>query len=109
MDETDTTLRNFKDQVGKPRNVEIEDLKDTVQKLRNLQAERKSLLFEIDELKKMADAKAADLESEVSAMRNEVESLRILMYESEQSLNKRKSSEFQSRAEELRKMAIRDR
>jgi precorrin-6x reductase len=38
-----------------------------MEKLRNLEAERRSLLLEIEELKKMAEAKANALESEVNA------------------------------------------
>ena len=119
MDETDEHLRNLKDTVGKIRNLETENFKDTaekprnlqteaekprnpgtenfkdiIQKLRNLQAERKSLLLEIDELKKMADAKATALESEVNALRDEVKALKILMTEPEPSVNKKKSEAF---------------
>jgi seryl-tRNA synthetase len=42
-------------------------LKNEVEKLINLEAERKSLLLEIEELKKMAEAKAYDLEIEAIA------------------------------------------
>ena len=41
------------------------NLKSTVEKLRYLEAERKSLLIEIDELKKQAEVKTAVLENEV--------------------------------------------
>jgi CHASE3 domain sensor protein len=54
-------------------------LKDTIEKLRNLEAEKKSLLLEIDELKKTADTKVTALESEVNALRDEVKSIKILM------------------------------
>jgi hypothetical protein len=36
-------------------------------------------LIEIEGLKKMADAKAAALENEIGALRNDVKSLKILM------------------------------
>jgi uncharacterized protein YlxW (UPF0749 family) len=120
MDEIDEHLRNLKDTVGKIRNLETENFKDItiekprnlqteaekprnpgtenfkdiIQKLRNLQAERKSLLVEIDELKKMADAKATALESEVNALRDEVRALKVLMTEPEPSVNKKKSEAF---------------
>ncbi len=45
------------------------NLENTMEKLRNLQAERKSLLHEIDELKKTAEAKATALEREINAAR----------------------------------------
>ena len=54
-------------------------VKDTIEKLRNLEAEKKSLLVEIEELKKTADAKATALETEVNALREEVKSLKTLM------------------------------
>jgi hypothetical protein len=44
-----------------------------------LESERKNLLLEIDELKKMADSKAKALESEVSMLRDEVRSLRMIL------------------------------
>ena len=104
MDEIDAHLSNLKDTVEKIRNLETETFKDTIekprnlqtenfqgiiQKLRNLQTEKKSLLVEIEELKKMADAKSVALESEVEALRDEVKMLKILMNESEPSIDQR--------------------
>ncbi len=54
-------------------------LKATIEKIKTLEAEKKSLLAEIEGLKKMADAKAISLESEVGARRAEVKSLKVLM------------------------------
>lgn len=54
-------------------------LKATVEKIKSLEAEKRSLLTEIEALKKMADAKAATLESEVGALRDEVKSLKVLV------------------------------
>jgi uncharacterized protein YlxW (UPF0749 family) len=54
-------------------------LKSVVDKIRALETERKNLMLEIDELKKMADAKAKTLESEISMLREEVKSLRVLL------------------------------
>jgi len=54
-------------------------LKNVVEKIRTLETERKNLLLEIEELKKMADSKAKALESEISMLREEVKSLRILL------------------------------
>jgi len=59
-------------------------LKATIEKIRNLEAEKRTLLIEIEDLKKMADCKAATLESEVSALRDEVNSLKILVSSPEQ-------------------------
>ncbi|HXX88061.1 MAG TPA: hypothetical protein VEH86_06425 [Candidatus Acidoferrum sp.] len=53
--------------------------KSVVDKLRNLEGERRNLLLEIEELKKMADSKAKALENEVSMLREEVKSLRVLL------------------------------
>ena len=57
----------------------MSNFKSVVEKLRNLENERKNLLLEIEELKKMADSKAKALESEVSMLREEVKSLRVLL------------------------------
>jgi uncharacterized protein YlxW (UPF0749 family) len=57
----------------------MSSFKDTVEKIRALEAERKNLLLEIEELKRMADAKAKALESEINMLRDEVKSLRILL------------------------------
>jgi hypothetical protein len=54
-------------------------LKNTFEKIKTLEAEKKNLLAEIEELRKMADAKAVALETEIGALRNEVKSLKILM------------------------------
>ena len=57
----------------------INSFKSTVEKIRSLETERKNLILEIEELKKMADSKAKALESEVSMLREEVKSLRVLL------------------------------
>ena len=56
-------------------------LKNTIERIRVLEAERKTLLLEIDELRKKADAKALVLEKEVTSLRDEVKSLRVLLNE----------------------------
>ena len=57
----------------------MSNFKGIIEKLRTLETERKNLLMEIEELKKMADSKAKALESEVSMLREEVKSLRVLL------------------------------
>lgn len=57
----------------------MSSVKTLIEKIRNLESERKNLLLEIEELKKMADSKARALESEISMLREEVKSLRILL------------------------------
>jgi predicted nucleic acid-binding Zn-ribbon protein len=57
----------------------INSFKSTVERIRSLETERKNLLLEIEELRKMADSKAKALESEVSMLREEVKSLRVLL------------------------------
>jgi uncharacterized protein (UPF0335 family) len=54
-------------------------LKNTIEKIKTLEAEKKNLLVEIEGLKKIADAKAVSLESEVGALRDEVKSLKTLV------------------------------
>jgi hypothetical protein len=60
-------------------NLTMSSLKTTIDKIKNLEAEKRNLLVEIKTLKKMADAKAATLESEVGLLRDEVKSLKILV------------------------------
>ena len=57
----------------------MSSLKTTIEKIKTLEAEKKNLLVEIEGLKKMADAKAVALESEVGTLRDEVKSLKILV------------------------------
>jgi uncharacterized protein (UPF0335 family) len=56
-------------------------LKTTIEKIRALEVEKKNLLTEIENLKKMADAKAHSLETEVGALREEVKALKTLVGE----------------------------
>lgn len=57
----------------------MSSFKSMIERIRALETERKNLLLEIEELKRMADAKAKALESEISMLRDEVKSLRILL------------------------------
>ena len=68
----------------------MSSLKDTIEKIKSLEAEKKNLLLEIEELKKMADAKATALENEVGALADEVKSLKILMGQEQPSVNQLK-------------------
>jgi regulator of replication initiation timing len=62
----------------------MSNFKSVVEQIRTLETERKNLLLEIDELKKMANSKAGALESEVSMLKEEVKSLRVLLGAEEQ-------------------------
>ena len=68
----------------------MSSLKDTIEKIKNLEAEKKNLLLEIEGLKKMADAKATALESEIAALREEAKSLKILMGQEQPNANQLK-------------------
>lgn len=57
----------------------MSSLKSAIERIRALENERKNLLLELEELKKMADAKAKALESEINMLRDEVKSLRALL------------------------------
>jgi len=61
----------------------MSSLQNTIEKIKNLEAEKKNLLLEMEELQKIADAKATALENEVGALRDEIKSLKILMNVSE--------------------------
>ena len=67
----------------------MSSIKNTVEQIRALEAERGNLLLEIEELKKMADAKAKALESEISMLRDEVKELRLLLSGEEDDENSR--------------------
>jgi cell shape-determining protein MreC len=57
----------------------MSNLRSAVEHVRKLMDERKNLLLEIEELKKMADSKEKALQSEVSMLREELRSLRALL------------------------------
>jgi hypothetical protein len=70
----------------------MSSIKSTVEQIRTLETERKNLMLEIEELKKMADAKAKALESEINMLRDEVKELRLLLSgeDDEADLNRKK-------------------
>jgi len=68
----------------------ISSLHKTIERIKNLEAEKQNLLIEIDELKKMADAKASALETELASLREEVRTLKILMGQEPPSVSKLK-------------------
>lgn len=57
----------------------VHTLKNLREKLKTLETERANLLLEIDGLKKMAEAKANALESEIGMLKEEVKSLKQLL------------------------------
>ena len=57
----------------------MSSLKNIIERIKALETERRNLLLEIEELKRMADAKAKALESEINMLRDEVKSLRDLL------------------------------
>jgi hypothetical protein len=70
----------------------MSSIKNTVENIRTLENERKNLMLEIEELKRMADAKAKALESEITMLRDEVKELRLLLggEEDEADVNRKK-------------------
>lgn len=58
-------------------------LRELRKKIEALEKERASLLAEVENLKKVAEAKAGKLENEVSKLREEVKALKVLLGESE--------------------------
>jgi hypothetical protein len=57
----------------------VSSFKNTIERIKALETERRNLLLEIEELKRMADVKAKALESEINMLRDEVKSLRDLL------------------------------
>ena len=76
---------------------EIASLKGKIGKIKNLEAEKKNLLLEIEELKKMADAKATALENEVGTLRDKVKSQKILMHRSEPRVDQRLKQNYKNK------------
>lgn len=72
------------------REIFMSSLRSTIERIRTLETERKNLLLEIEELKRMADAKAKALESEINMLRDEVKSLRLLLSGEEIDMDLRK-------------------
>jgi len=70
----------------------MSSLHKTIERIKNLEAEKQSLLLELDELKKMADAKASALETELASLREEVKALKTLMGQEQPSVNQLKVS-----------------
>jgi uncharacterized protein (UPF0335 family) len=57
----------------------MSSLQKTIEKIKSLESEKKNLILEIENLRKMADAKATSLENDVAVLRDEIKSLKILM------------------------------
>jgi uncharacterized protein (UPF0335 family) len=68
----------------------MSNFKAVVERIRTLETERRNLMLEIEELKKMADSKAKALESEISMLREEVKSLRVLLGAEEEPVSPQK-------------------
>jgi hypothetical protein len=73
------TLKCRNDRTRVSGAIPMSSFKSTVERIRALETERKNLLLEIEELKRMADAKAKALEGEINMLRDEVKSLRLLL------------------------------
>jgi DNA repair exonuclease SbcCD ATPase subunit len=58
--------------------VEMSYLKDTADKLKNLEAEKLNLMAELEELRRIAQAKSDVLTKEISALREEINSIKDL-------------------------------
>ena len=57
----------------------MSNTKDTVIKVRNLEEEKQNLLAQFEELKKLAEMKSMTLENEISAIKDQIESLKAVM------------------------------
>ena len=68
----------------------MSSLKETIEKIKSLEAEKKSLQGEIEELKKIAEQKATTLEKEIAALREEAKTFKILMGQPDQNSNQLK-------------------
>ncbi|HYA77510.1 MAG TPA: hypothetical protein VEF91_02215 [Verrucomicrobiae bacterium] len=59
----------------------MSSLRKTIERMKNLEAEKKNLMHEFEKLNEMADLKAASLEYEIASLREEIESVKMLMAE----------------------------
>jgi len=59
----------------------MSSFKTIIEKIRNLEIEKKKLIQEIEALREAANIKAIALENEVAALRDEVQALKTLMGE----------------------------
>jgi hypothetical protein len=57
----------------------MSNFKSVIERLRTLENERKNLLLESEELRKMADSRADALQNEVTMLKEDVRSLRMLL------------------------------
>ena len=57
----------------------MSNFKGVIERIRTLENERKNLLLEIEELRKMADSRADALQNEVSMLKEDLKSLRMLL------------------------------
>jgi len=57
----------------------MSSLRKTIEKMKNLEAEKTNLLVEFEKLNEMADVKAASLEYEIAQLREEIESVKMVM------------------------------
>jgi len=74
--------RKKKEVVATIDNVETAGFRSTIEKIEDLKAEKETLISQIDELKKIADTKADVLESEVNALREEMNARKSLISKS---------------------------
>ena len=74
--------RNIKGKVNEIKEIEkgltlmLGDLREKLEKLKN---ERAELLEEIEELKRIGESRASNLEDEIASLRDEVESLKEML------------------------------
>jgi len=84
---TETVKTNIKDLVVKIKEIReglTQTLRTLREKMKMLETDRSSLLVEIEKLKKVAEARANALETEVNWLREELKSLRELLGASEE-------------------------
>ena len=64
------SLKCYRDRFNVPDGALVSSVKNTIERIKALETERRNLLLEIEELKRMADAKAQALESEINMLRD---------------------------------------
>ena len=73
------SLKCYRDKFNGAGRALVSSFKNMIERIKALETERRNLLLEIEELNRMADAKAKALESGINMLPDEVKSLRNLL------------------------------
>ena len=73
------SVKNLVDRVGEIREGLVQTLRTLRERINMLETERGSLLLEIEKIKKVAEKRADNLETEISDLRKEIKAMKELL------------------------------